>query len=220
MNAVRKQRASDSPGVRSPALVGWIAIGIFAALGPVMARAQTFDTPEGFAMTIERTTRLGDAHTILRVQPSDGAFARLSSIEMQPLPDAIEDPDSWLTDRMRIDFGDPIDEDGLDELFDSPDTPFYGDDFETLREVLRDLTRKFEDLGEWPLSFCDDPDDARTQAGTARQLSCVYALGPLQQFVVLRLQVVDDIWYYTVIKSMNERRLRHLTAIANSFQVE
>jgi hypothetical protein len=38
--------------------------------------------------------------------------------------------------------------------------------------------------------------------------------------MVLRLQEAGGHWYYTEIRAMNERRLRHLIAIANSFHLD
>jgi hypothetical protein len=36
--------------------------------------------------------------------------------------------------------------------------------------------------------------------------------------LVLRLQQVGTVWYYTEVRAMNERRFRQLIAIANSFR--
>ena len=47
--------------------------------------------------------------------------------------------------------------------------------------------------------------------------SCAWEVGPLQQFMALRLITVDGERYAVRIRAMNERRMRHLVAIANSF---
>ena len=51
-------------------------------------------------------------------------------------------------------------------------------------------------------------------------MTCVFAIGPLTQHLAFRLQDLDGVWYYTRIRTMNERRLRHLVAIANSFHID
>jgi hypothetical protein len=54
-------------------------------------------------------------------------------------------------------------------------------------------------------------------SGEFRERFCTFSIGPLRKYLVLRLQRTDGAWYYTRITTMNERRLRHLVAIANSF---
>jgi hypothetical protein len=44
--------------------------------------------------------------------------------------------------------------------------------------------------------------------------------GPIRQYLVLRLQQAQGHWYYTQITTMNERRRRHLLAIADTFKVK
>ena len=48
-------------------------------------------------------------------------------------------------------------------------------------------------------------------------MSCKWEIGPFHQFMALRLITVDDQRYAIKIRAVNERRMRHLVAIANSF---
>ena len=82
------------------------------------------------------------------------------------------------------------------------------------------MIERLQSLGNLPLEYCEQPVGKTNDAGAYREMSCDFALGPLSHYVVLRLQEIDGVWYYTRIRTMNERRLRHLVAIANSFHVD
>jgi hypothetical protein len=186
---------------------------------PAPARAQSFDVPEGFVSEIVRDRGVGGRlSAILRIRPEDGAFSGLSSIEMEPIVDHIADPDQWLKSRMTASFAGltPDEEGALDSL----DSPFGHPVFDELRGAVAALMAKLRELGSLPLELCDEPRGRSNGAGAYREMSCRFALGPLTKHVVLRLQELDGLWYYTVIRTMNERRLRHLLAIANSFHLE
>jgi hypothetical protein len=193
----------------------------FGVLGPVVgeAQAQTFDVPEGFVSEIVREPfDDGSAGAVLRVHPETGSFSALSSIEMRPIVDGIDDPNGWLQARMTASFEALSPE--PDGMLDSPDSPLSDPEFDELRDSLSALIQRFQELGNLPLEYCEPPVGKANGIGDFREMSCDFALGPLSQYVVLRLQQVDGVWYYTRIRTMNERRLRHLVAIANSFHVD
>ena len=48
-------------------------------------------------------------------------------------------------------------------------------------------------------------------------MDCEWELGPLRQYLALRLIERDGERYAVRIRAMNEHRMRHLVAIANSF---
>lgn len=195
-----------------------VAVAV-ALMASASARAQSFDVPDGFVSEIVRDRDVGGSVTaILRIRPDDGAFSELSSVEMEPILEPIADLDSWLKARMTASFaGLAPDEKGA---LDSPDSPFADPVFDEMREAVTALMARLRELGALPLEFCDEPRAGSNPAGAYRELACRFALGPLSKHVVLRLQEVDGLWYYTRIRTMNERRLRHLLAIANSFHVD
>ncbi len=183
------------------------------------AQAQTFEVPEGFVSEIVREPiDDGGLGAVLRVHPESGSFSDLSTIEMRPMVEAIADPDAWLQTRMTASF------DALspepDGMLDSPDSPLSDPEFDDLRASMTDLIKRLQSLGNLPLEYCEQPVAKANGAGAYREMSCDFALGPLSQYVVLRLQEIDGVWYYTRIRTMNERRLRHLVAIANSFHID
>ena len=72
-------------------------------------------------------------------------------------------------------------------------------------------------LGQIGAELCDEPQAAYNAAGSLREMYCTFQIGPLRQYMLLRLQKVGGDWYYTEIKTANDRRLRELVGIANTF---
>ena len=179
--------------------------------------AQHFEIPEGF-MVVEDLDVLDSAQwePVLTVRPEPGSFSELSQIQLRRVTSEVNDPDEWLKARMTVDIGKSSD---ADEFLNSPDSPFNDPTFDALKEAIPHLFRGLEQLSKMPLDFCEGPQTAYNAGGELRELYCVYQVGPLRQYITVRLQQAGGQWYFTEIRSMNEKRLRHLIAIANSFRV-
>ncbi len=192
--------------------------GVLATLSwTSAASAQQFDVPEGFVIAPEADTATSNDWTpITAVRPVEGPFSELSTISLRAVRGDVTDPEAWLTRRLTAEIGDPG---AVEEVFSSPDSPFSDPVFDALKKSLPDLFAGLQNLGRIPLHFCEDPTTGYNASGEFRELFCNYNFGPVRQFVVLRLQDSGNGWYFTEIKTMNERRLRHLVAIANSFTV-
>ncbi|MBK8908430.1 MAG: hypothetical protein IPM60_11130 [Rhodospirillales bacterium] len=193
-----------------------IILVLVAGGAPAMAARSWFDLPPGFK-TVTELDRSEDAewHSLATVRPDDGPFSNLSAIHLRAVTGAVDDPDAWLTRRLTGDVGDGA---AAEDLLGSPDSPFGDPAFDVLRDAVPTLFKGLEALSKLPLEFCEGPNAAYNAAGDMRELYCVYQVGPFRQYLILRLQEVDGLWYFTEIKAMNERRLRHLIAIANSFR--
>lgn len=179
--------------------------------------AQQFDVPEGFVIAPEADTATSkDWTSITAVRPIEGPFSELSTISLRAVRGDVTDPEAWLTERLTAQIGDPA---AVEEVFSSPDSPFSDPVFDALKKSLPDLFAGLQNLGRIPLHFCEEPTMGYNASGEFREIFCNYSFGPVRQFVVLRLQDSGKGWYFTEIKTMNERRLRHLVAIANSFTV-
>lgn len=203
-------------GLKRNTILGGVLMLCLGGFG-TPAAAQHFDIPEGF-MVVEdlEVPRSAEWEPVLTVQPDPGSFSELSQIQLRRVTSEVDDPDKWLSARMTVDVGTSS---GAEELLNSPDSPFADPIFDALKEAIPHLFRGLEQLSKMPLSFCEGPQTAYNAAGELRELYCVYQVGPLRQYVTLRLQQAGGQWYYTDIRAMNEKRLRHLIAIANSFQV-
>jgi hypothetical protein len=186
-------------------------------LAAAPAFGQFFEVPEGFAVEKNAAPPATDEWRPLEtIRPATGPFSKLSSIELRQVTSTIDDADAWLKARLTVDFAD---EDDVEDLLSSPDSPFADPAFDALRDAIPELFRGLKQLGKMPLDFCQGPVTAYNAAGELREIFCVYQVGPIRQYITLRLQNVGNEWFYTEIRAMNERRLRHLVAIANSFRV-
>lgn len=200
---------------RRIALGGAVLIWLAAYGSPSVA--QHFEIPEGFIVVEDlEVPRGAQWEPVLTVTPEPGSFSELSQVQLRRVTGDVDNPDEWLKSRMTVDTVKPGD---ADELLNSPDSPFADPTFDALKEAIPHLFRGLEQLSKMPLSFCEGPQTAYNAAGELRELYCVYQVGPLRQYVTLRLQEAGGQWYFTQIRAMNEKRLRHLIAIANSFQV-
>jgi len=179
--------------------------------------AQQFDVTDGFVIAPEADTDISEDWTrVTAIRPAEGPFSELSTIALRAVRGEVTDPDAWLAARLTAQIGDPR---AVEEVFTSPDSPFSDPVFDALKKSLPELFAGLQDLGRIPLHFCEKPTTGYNASGEFRELFCNYTFGPVRQFVVLRLQDTKKGWYFTEIKTMNERRLRHLVAIANSFTV-
>ena len=187
-------------------------------LAAAPAAAQTFEVPEGFVVTAEADeSSSGDWRGMVTVRPEEGAFSGLSSIRLREVVGPVDDADGWLKGRLTVDV---VGDEQGDNLLDSPDSPFSDPVFDALKEAIPKLFGGLRELSALPLEACEKPATAYNAAGELRELYCSYQVGPLRQYLVLRLQQAGGRWYYTEIRAMNERRLRHLIAIANSFHLD
>ncbi len=191
----------------------FVCLNLYAAL----SAAQQFEIPEGFVVVEDLAgPRSADWVPILTVGPEPGSFSELSQIQLRRVTGDVKNPDEWLQGRMTVDVGQAVD---AGAFLNSPDSPFADPTFDAIKEAIPQLFQGLEKLSKMPLDFCEGPESAYNAAGALSELYCVYQVGPLRQYVTLRLQQSGGQWYFTEIRAMNEKRLRHLIAIANSFQV-
>jgi hypothetical protein len=186
-----------------------------AALAPGAAHAGSFQVPDGFVATPETSPSPSkDWEPVLSVRPKDGPFAELTSLSLRRVKGPVDDPDAWLKERLTVDV--PSDAE-VETVLDSPDSPFADPAFEVLRQAMPQLFAGLRGLGRIGAELCDKPQAAYNAAGSLREMYCTFQIGPLRQYMLLRLQKVGSDWYYTEIKTANDRRLRELVNIANTF---
>jgi hypothetical protein len=191
------------------ALAGLLALGAPAGAAEHSLCERLF-VPEGYALTcsVEGDPAAGGWN--LLVQPAEGTFAPLSELTIRPVDEPVADPAAWLEEQLTLDMS-QFDA-TLNDLLHSPDspvadTPIVGQ-LESWRGVLRAAAG-------WPLAGCADPESVA--GGETWQMECEWQLGPFKQLLALRLVDRDGERYAVKIRAMNEHRMRHLVAIANSF---
>jgi hypothetical protein len=144
------------------------------------------------------------------VAPSGGTFSALSRMslrQLDPVADRLawDDPAAWLEQQMIVDL------DGVAgavrDLGEDPDSPFGG---EMLRSAILAMVSGLEGLSRLPLAACGEgPSDT--------ELTCRFGVEPLGLVMRIMLAGEEEARFAFNIRTFNEQRLRHLTAIANSF---
>ncbi len=166
--------------------------------------------PEGYELTctVERQTDHDD--WTVSVHPTDGAFAGLSELELEPTAEFVEDPEAWLQKQVKIDVSGL--ETALTNFLDDDDNPFSAESWWQSLQGLKDVVHSFSDL---PLEACAAPEVMSD--GDDWKIECDWGIGSLRQYFSLYLVERNRQFYTLKIQAMNERRYRHLQAIANSF---
>ncbi len=199
---------------RSRVLLLVLTIGLLIVAPP--GQANWLDVPEGFVAEQDAQPEAGQEwRSLMTVRPQPGPFSDLSVVTLRQVIGPVEQPDAWLTRRVTAEM---VGQEVIEEVLESPDSPFADPLFDLIRDAIPQLYAGVQELSNLPLRFCEGPVTAYNASGPLRELNCTYPLGPFRQYLIFRLQQVEGVWYYTEIRAMNEKRLRHLIAIANSFK--
>jgi hypothetical protein len=199
--------------VRLWLLIG--TIGLACAGAPSLTQASEdlcarLAVPEGAGLACMVRSDPAGSGLAAVVQPTDSDFAPLSELTLRPVEGPIENPAEWLRQQLTLDLS-PVDA-ALNELIHGPDSPITGT---PLAEQLQSWRGLLGAAATLPLTGCGDP--ARLAGGEAWEMACEWELGGLRQYMRFRLVERDGDHYGIRIRTMNEQRLRHLLAIANSF---
>ena len=192
----------------------WLALSLamFGWSTAVTATSEPCDrlfVPEGYELTCTVEHKADDQSWVVSVHPVDGAFAGLSELRLTPVEEQVKDPNGWLRQQVKIDVS-ALD-DVLTSFLDDQDNPFSGERWWQSLKGLKDVVHSISDL---PLTSCAEPQ----QGGDGDwKIDCEWGIGSLRQYLTVRLAARDGTFYALRIQAMNERRYRHLLAIANSF---
>ena len=165
--------------------------------------------PEGYQLRCTVQRGVADDWRLV-IRPDESIpFGALSELSVEPVEEPA-DPQAWLRDQLRLDLS------GLEHavraLAESDDSPFTD---EAVVAPLQAWLGVMTSLAELPLQSCEEPAGGSTLR-EGSELACAWQLGPLQQHLLIRLVERDGQHYVVRVRAMNERRLRHLVAIANS----
>jgi hypothetical protein len=190
-------------------------IGLACAGAPSLTQASEdlcarLAVPEGAGLACMVRSDPAGSGLAAVVQPTDSDFAPLSELTLRPVEGPIENPAEWLRQQLTLDLS-PVDA-ALNELIHGPDSPITGT---PLAEQLQSWRGLLGAAATLPLTGCGDP--ARLAGGEAWEMACEWELGGLRQYMRFRLVERGGDHYGIRIRTMNEQRLRHLLAIANSF---
>jgi hypothetical protein len=165
--------------------------------------------PEGYRLTCEV---FGDRGRVFRltVRPEGELVAPFSVLTLRPVEEPIDDPDIWLREQLTLNlsgFGD-----AFMDLVGRPDSPLFDP---ALATSLDEMVGKLRVLDQLPLQSCGFP--GMTASEDAWEIDCEWGFGPVRLQGLLRLTYRGEQPYSISVFAMNDRRMRHLVAIANSF---
>jgi hypothetical protein len=191
-------------------LVGLAWAGAPVSAQPPAALCARLTVPDGLELDcIVQSDAAGDGVAAV-VRPTASEFGPLSELQLRRVEEAIDDPTAWLREQLTLDLT-PLDA-AIDELIHGPDSPITGTPLAQQLQSWRGLLGSAATL---PLAGCRDP--ARLARDETWEMVCEWEVGSLRQFMRFRLIERDGERYAIRIRTMNEQRLRHLVAIANSF---
>jgi hypothetical protein len=189
-----------------------VLAGVLAA-APDAARAQSLCDRLAVPVQLELgCTDAPDAGGRAIVQPVEGTFRALSRLSLRPLDRAADglawsDPEAWLERQMIVDLDGVADT--VRELGENPDSPFGSEMF---RRAIEVLVSGLEGVSRLPLAACGD-------GPSETEVTCRFGVEGVGLVLRVMLLGEDEARYAVNIRTFNEQRLRHFTAIANSFDV-
>ena len=198
----------------------WLLIGLLTlgGIGPFWTTAASaatdpcdlLDVPEGYDFSCSVERPIDKNHWVVSVQPLDGAFAGLSELELAPLDEPVSNPEDWLQNQMKIDLSGL--QSAITSVVDDQDSPFADEGWWQSLQGLKDAVHSISDL---PLNACKAPLQESKNADW--KIECDWGIGSLRNYMSIYLVERDGQPYTLKVQAMNERRYRHLKAIANSF---
>ena len=194
-------------------LIGFICLacaGAAAWAQPTSALCARLTVPDGLELDCILQSDSTSAGPAAVVRPTDSDFAPLSELRLRRVEETIEDPAAWLREQLTLDLT-PLDA-AIDELIHGSDSPITGT---PLADQLQSWRGLLGSAAALPLAGCRDP--VRLARDETWEMACEWEVGPLRQYMRFRLIERDGEHYAIRIRTMNEQRLRHLVAIANSF---
>ena len=153
---------------------------------------------------------------IITISPKENIFSKYTWLNLYKLKVNNLNYESWLLDRLYNEVHNII---KVERLIRGPDSPIKDTLFDSARSsvpAIDDTLKKATLNPEW---FCDSITKGFNTEGEYYQLYCMYPLGGFRFYLVLRLQNINNIYYYISASSLNNVRLRKVLEIADSFSL-
>jgi hypothetical protein len=153
---------------------------------------------------------------IITIMPKENIFSKYTWLNLYKLKINELEYNSWLYDRLKNEVHNIV---KVERLIRGPDSPIKDTLFDSARfsvPAIDDTIKKATLNPEW---FCDNINSGFNSEGKYYQLYCAYPLGGFKFYLVLRLQNINNIYYYISASSLNNIRLRKVLEIADSFSL-
>ena len=153
---------------------------------------------------------------IISVSPVENIFSKYTWLNLYKLKSNNLNSNTWLYDRLHKEIHNII---IVERLIRGPDSPIRDTLFDSIRlsvPAIDDTIKKATLNPDW---FCDSINRGFNGEGEYSQLYCVYPLGGFKLYLVLRLQKINNVYYYISASSLNNIRLRKDLDIADSYSI-
>ncbi len=178
--------------------------------------AQTFDISEYFIESPLIYSHETNLKGISRITPIKDNFSKYSVLELSLVRTNINYPSKWLKDKVFDELGNIIE---TERLIRSKDSPLADPIFEQFKHLPFYIDDTIEQLAINPLVFCKKIDMLYNASGKFYELNCTVPFGFFNNYLIMRLQYKENLWYFTKIMTLNYDRLLELIAIAETFKV-
>jgi hypothetical protein len=153
---------------------------------------------------------------VIKIKPLDSSFSEYTWLKLYKILDKDLVFNEWLNDRLHYEIHNII---NVERLLRGPDSPILEArmNYSLTDAPSIDKTIKIATLN--PELFCDELIEGFNKEGKYSQLYCSYPLGLFKFYLVLRLQKINDIYYYIGASALNHIRIRKVLEIANTFSL-
>ena len=178
--------------------------------------SQYFEVPENYIeapLIFSHETVLKGISSII---PVGGIFSKYSTIELSYVKSNIADPSIWLQDKIYDELGNIAE---TERILRSKDSPLSDPIFDQFKHLPMFIDDTIQQLASNPLVFCNEVNKLYNKQGVFFELNCTIPFGFFNKYLILRLQIKDNLWYFTKLTSLSYFRLKEMTYITESFKI-
>ena len=177
---------------------------------------ESFDIPNDFKESTLVLDYNESITGVIIIKPLDSSFSEYTWLKLYKILDKDLVFNEWLNDRLHYEIHNII---NVERLLRGPDSPILEArmNYSLTDAPSIDKTIKIATLN--PELFCDELIEGFNKEGKYSQLYCSYPLGLFKFYLVLRLQKINDIYYYIGASALNHIRIRKVLEIANTFSL-
>ena len=180
--------------------------------------AQSFKLTDGFIESPLIYSYETNLKGISKVTPVGDHFSKYSSLELSLVKSLnIKQPSKWLEDKIYDVLGDIAE---TERILNSEDSPLADPIFKQFKHLPFFIEDTMEQLALNPLVFCKKINVLYNKAGKYYELNCTVPFGFFNNYLLMRLQNKNNVWYFTKINTLNYNRLIDFLVIADSFYVK
>lgn len=154
---------------------------------------------------------------IIQLMPKEKMFSNYTWLKLYKTKENNISADKWLSDRLHKEINNLG---KIERLLRGPDSPLMDTLFDSARSALPAIDDTIKKVVADPNWFCENLKTGFNKEGSYNELYCIFPLGMFKYYLVLRLQKINDIYYYISISALNNIRLRKVLEIADSFSLK